>query len=181
MEKQYDLVVVGTGTAAMVAATQVRDAGWSVATNTLSHERAGVASMYLSVHQQFDDLLQAARTPGEDGTRAIDSPVNRVALMHRFEETRNLEFLARRTLDAALSGQQPGAEGSVIKLAWSMTSQRVSMTAVDVLALDALDGQWAANLLGSRSLTIAGGTTEIVKNIIGERVLGLPREPKGAA
>jgi alkylation response protein AidB-like acyl-CoA dehydrogenase len=157
------------------------DAGWSVATNTLSHERAGVASMYLSVHQQFDDLLQAARTPGEDGARAIDSPVNRVALMRRFEETRNLEFLARRTLDAALSGQQPGAEGSVIKLAWSTTSQRLSMTAMDVLGLDALDGRWAASLLGSRSLTIAGGTTEIVKNIIGERVLGLPREPKGAA
>jgi alkylation response protein AidB-like acyl-CoA dehydrogenase len=157
------------------------DAGWSVATNTLSHERAGVASMYLSVHQQFDDLLQAARTPGEEGARAIDSPVNRVALMRRFEETRNLEFLARRTLDAALSGQQPGAEGSVIKLAWSTTSQRLSMTAMDVLGLDALDGRWAASLLGSRSLTIAGGTTEIVKNIIGERVLGLPREPKGAA
>ncbi len=157
------------------------DAGWSVATNTLSHERAGVASMYLSVRQQFDDLLHAARTPGEDGTRAIDSPVNRVALMRRFEETRNLEFLARRTLDAALSGQQPGAEGSVIKLAWSTTSQRLSMTAVDVLGLDALDGRWAASFLGSPSLTIAGGTTEINKNIIGERVLGLPREPKGAA
>ena len=157
------------------------DAGWGVATNTLSHERAGVASMYLSVRQQFDDLLQAARTPGDDGTRPIDSSVNRVALMRRFEETRNLEFLARRTLDAALSGQQPGAEGSVIKLAWSMTSQRLSTTAVDVLGLGALDGRWAASFLGSPSLTIAGGTTEIVKNIIGERVLGLPREPKGAA
>ena len=157
------------------------DAGWGVATNTLSHERAGVASMYLSVRQQFDDLLHAARMPGEDGTRAIDSAVNRVALMQRFEETRNLEFLARRTLDAALSGQQPGAEGSVIKLAWSTTSQRLSATALEVLGLGALDGRWAAGLLGSRSLTIAGGTTEIVKNIIGERVLGLPREPKGAA
>lgn len=155
------------------------DAGWGVATNTLSHERAGVASMYLSVRQQFDDLVAAASVRGADGSRPIDDPINRQALMQRFEEARNLEFLARRTLDAALSGQQPGSEGSVIKLAWSTTSQRLSTTAVDVLGVDALDGRWATSFLSSPSLTIAGGTTEVNKNIIGERVLGLPREPKG--
>jgi alkylation response protein AidB-like acyl-CoA dehydrogenase len=74
----------------------------------------------------------------------------------------------------------PGAEGSVIKLAWGATDQALSATAADVLGLRALEGSWAWNLLSSRSLSIAGGTTEVNKNIIGERVLGLPREPKPA-
>ena len=77
----------------------------------------------------------------------------------------------------------PGAEGSIIKLAWASTDQAVTTTAVDLLGSTAIDGvgsagTWSWDLLSSRSLTIAGGTTEVNKNIIGERVLGLPREPK---
>ncbi len=154
--------------------------GWSVATNTLSNERAGVASLYLSLRQRFDRLLLAASEPGPAGTRPSDSPVARDALMARYIDARNLEFLAKRSLGAALSGRPPGPEGSAIKLAWSQSSQAVSLTAVDVLGLGALSGPWASGLLASRSLSIAGGTTEVNKNIIGERVLGLPREPKPA-
>jgi alkylation response protein AidB-like acyl-CoA dehydrogenase len=98
-------------------------------------------------------------------------------VVRRFIEVRNLELLAKRTLGAALAGKPPGPEGSVIKLAWSLTDQALADTAVDVLGLPALSDGWATNLLGSRSLTIAGGTTEVNRNIIGERVLGLPREP----
>ena len=152
--------------------------GWTVATSTLSNERAGVASLYLSLRRKLDRLLAVASKPGPDGTRPIDSPVARNALMARYIDTRNLEFLAKRSLGAALSGRPPGAEGSVIKLAWARSEQAVAMTAVDVLGMQALDGPWGAGLLGSRSLSIAGGTTEVNKNIIGERVLGLPREPK---
>ncbi|MGH2684734.1 MAG: acyl-CoA dehydrogenase family protein, partial [Actinomycetota bacterium] len=157
------------------------DQGWAVATNTLSHERAGVASMYISLRNSFDRLLEAARQPRADGSRPIDSPIARDALMARFQEVRNLEFLAKRTLGAALSGRAPGAEGSVIKLAWSQTSQALARTAVDILGIGALSDQWGRSLLSSRSLTIAGGTTEVNKNIIGERVLGLPREPRPTA
>jgi len=152
--------------------------GWSVATNTLSNERAGVASLYLSLRQRFDRLLLAASEPGPAGTRPSDSPVARDALMARYIDARNLEFLGKRSLGAALSGRPPGPEGSAIKLAWSQSSQAVSRTAVDVLGVGALSGPWASGLLASRSLSIAGGTTEVNKNIIGERVLGLPREPK---
>jgi alkylation response protein AidB-like acyl-CoA dehydrogenase len=74
----------------------------------------------------------------------------------------------------------PGAEASVIKFAWSTMEQRVAETALDVMGIDGLSGPWAERLAGSRSLTIAGGTTEVNKNIIGERVLGLPREPSPA-
>ena len=99
--------------------------------------------------------------------------------MARYIETRNLELLAKRSLGAALSGRTPGAEGSVIKLAWSLSDQAMANTAVNVLGLGALHGSWGHAFLGSRSLSIAGGTTEVNKNIVAERVLGLPREPRG--
>jgi alkylation response protein AidB-like acyl-CoA dehydrogenase len=152
--------------------------GWRVATRTLSNERAGVASLYLAQRGKLDRLLAAASDPRADGTRPIDDPMARGALMARYIEVRTLELLAKRSLGAALSGRTPGAEGSVIKLAWSQADQAMANTAVDVLGLQALEGPWATNLLASRSLTIAGGTTEVNKNIIGERVLGLPREPR---
>ena len=154
--------------------------GWAVATNTLSNERAGVANLYLMVRRTFDELAAAARQPGADGRRPVDSPLVRDALAARFCEVRNLELLAKRLIGAMLQGRLPGAEGSVIKLAWSLASRALAETAVDVLGLDAaLDGRWAVGLASSVSLTIAGGTTEVNKNIIGERVLGLPKEPSG--
>ncbi|MCU0310856.1 MAG: acyl-CoA dehydrogenase family protein [Acidimicrobiales bacterium] len=156
------------------------DGGWAVATNTLSNERAGVASMYLSVRATLDRVLVAAGEEGPSGRRPLDSPIVRDDLMRRFVEVRLLEFLAKRALGAALAGRPPGPEGSIMKLAWSQTSQRVAASAVDALGLAALDGSWGRGLLGSVSLTIAGGTTEVNRNIIGERVLGLPREPKAA-
>jgi alkylation response protein AidB-like acyl-CoA dehydrogenase len=156
------------------------DDGWSVATRTLSNERAGVASLYLNIRRKLDRLLEVASQPDPDGRRVVDSPVARDALAARYIDARLLELLAKRMLDAALEGKAPGAEGSVIKLAWSTHEQSLANTAVDVLGMDALDGSWAHGLLGSRSLTIAGGTTEVNKNIIGERVLGLPREPSPA-
>ncbi|MGQ0432130.1 MAG: acyl-CoA dehydrogenase family protein [Microthrixaceae bacterium] len=156
------------------------DDGWTVATSTLSNERAGVASLYLSLRRKLDRLLEVTAEPGPDGTRPIDGRVARDALIARYIDTRNLEFLAKRSIGAALSGRPPGAEGSVIKLAWAKSEQAVALTALDVLGMGALDGPWGAGMLGSRSLTIAGGTTEVNKNIVAERVLGLPREPKPA-
>ena len=148
-------------------------AGWRVATDTLSHERAGVASLYLMLRRKLDRLLVAARAAG-----VADEPVARDALARRAIEVRNLELLAKRVLAAMLAGRAPGPEGSLIKLAWSTTDQALTNTAVDVLGTAALHGPWARELLASRSLTIAGGTSEVNKNIIGERVLGLPREPR---
>ena len=147
------------------------DAGWQVATGTLSYERAGVASLYLTMRKKLDRILLAASTAGLDAVR-------RDELMQRYIQVRNLELLAKRSIGIALAGGMPGAEGSVIKLAWSTTDQALSRTAVNVLGMRGLEGQWAQAVLSSCSLTIAGGTTEVNKNIIGERVLGLPREPK---
>jgi alkylation response protein AidB-like acyl-CoA dehydrogenase len=155
------------------------DDGWSVATRTLGNERAGVAVMYLHLRAKLDRLLAAAAIPGADGRRPADDAVARDALAARAIEVQVLELLAKRTLGAAQAGRPPGPEGSVIKLAWSAADQALTATAVDVLGLPALtDGsRWAWELCSSRSLSIAGGTTEVNRNIIGERVLGLPREP----
>ncbi|MEY2418474.1 MAG: hypothetical protein QOG90_1154 [Actinomycetota bacterium] len=142
------------------------DEGWSVATRTLSNERAGVANLYLTQRRTFERLREAvtpATGPGRD------------ELMRRYIEVRLLEFLAKRMIGAALAGRPPGAEGSVVKLAWSQCAQRLTNTAVDFTG--DVDGSWGTSLLSARSLSIAGGTTEVNKNIIGERVLGLPKEP----
>ena len=142
------------------------DDGWSVATRTLSNERAGVANLYLTQRRTFDRLVS--------GLGNLDA-VQRDALAARYIDVRNLEFLAKRMIGAALAGRAPGAEGSVVKLAWSQCAQRLTNAAVDLTG--DVNGAWGTSMLSSRSLSIAGGTTEVNKNIIGERVLGLPREP----
>jgi alkylation response protein AidB-like acyl-CoA dehydrogenase len=141
------------------------DDGWSVATRTLSNERAGVANLYLGQRRTFERLRGAVQN--------LDA-VGRDELMRRYIEVRNLEFLAKRMIGAALAGRAPGAEGSVVKLAWSQCAQRLTNTAVDLTG--DVNGSWGTAMLSSRSLSIAGGTTEVNKNIIGERVLGLPRD-----
>jgi alkylation response protein AidB-like acyl-CoA dehydrogenase len=143
--------------------------GWRVATDTLSHERAGVAGLYLGLRRKLDRLLAAAPAT------ATADPVARDTLARRHIEVRNLELLAKRVLAAQLAGRPPGPEGSLVKLAWSTTDQALSRTAIDILGIGALDGPWARELLAGCSRTIAGGTTEVNKNIIAERVLGLPR------
>ncbi len=148
------------------------DEGWNVATTTLSNERAGVASLALNLRRKFDRLVDET-----DGAGPRDGPA-RHAVADRYIDARNLELLARRSIGAALSGRPPGAESSVVKLAWSRSEQALAATAVDVTGVAALSGSLAQGLLSSRSLSIAGGTTEVNKNIIGERVLGLPREPR---
>ena len=146
------------------------DDGWNVATRTLSNERAGVANLYLSLRRKLDRLL--------DVIGPVEDPLVRQALAARYIDARLLELLAKRSLGAALAGRPPGAEGSVIKLAWSQSEQALARTSVDVLGPGALAGPWGRGLLASCSLSIAGGTTEVNKNILGERVLGLPREPR---
>ena len=96
----------------------------------------------------------------------------------------------QRTLARLERGEELGAESSLVKLFWAGMSQRLYETALAVLgqrraaparrtthAID--DGRWALGFLASRANSIMGGTSEIQRNIIGERLLGLPREPSG--
>ena len=93
------------------------------------------------------------------------------------EQAQKFALTAYRGLTATMKYGQPGPEGSLTKLMWSSTNQQLMQAATDILGPEALltDSPWSFDLLRSRGNTIEGGTTEILKNIVAERVLGLPR------
>ena len=143
--------------------------GWMVAMATLMNERSGVASLHLQLRGRISSLLDDARAAG-----ATDDPVKRQLLAGLWADGERLRMLADRVVASAVSGNV-GAESSVIKLAWAQLGRRVPEVAVQVLGLEALSGEWGRAFLSSPSLSIAGGTTEVNKNIVAERALGLPR------
>jgi len=148
-------------------------AGWAVAMSTLSNERGGVATLHLRLRARIRGLIDTARELG-----LTDDPVVRDRLADLWAEGERLRYLADRSLARAAAGLPPGPESSVIKIAWSQLGARIPEVAVDVLGMAGLEGPWGLDLLHGRSLPIAGGTTEVNRNIVGERVLGLPREPR---
>ncbi|PTL58839.1 acyl-CoA dehydrogenase family protein [Paraconexibacter algicola] len=147
--------------------------GWKVALTTLMNERAGLG-FFLQVRMRnvLDDLVTAAVQNGR-----IDDPVVADRLGDLHLRTENLRLLAYRGLSTIERYGQPGPEGSLTKWLWSETNQLLAQTAADVVGADALVAgtPWAYELLRSRGNSIEGGTTEILKNIVAERVLRLPR------
>jgi hypothetical protein len=145
--------------------------GWGVAMTTLSHERAGVARLHLSISARLDKLLDDAK-----GSAAIADPVIRDRLMDVYARVACMRWTTTRELEAIGLGRQPSASmGAVAKLMWSGIEQDLAELAVDLLGMEALLGPWARNLAASRQTSIAGGTTEINRNILAEHGLGLPR------
>ncbi len=147
--------------------------GWKVALTTLMNERAGLGfALQVRMRQLLDDLCAAAAERGR-----LEDPLcaDRLADLHVRCET--IRLLAWKGLTDVERYGQPGPEGSLVKWLWSDSNQRLTQLAVDVLGPDALAaGQpWSYELLRARGNTIEGGTTEILKNIVAERVLGLPR------
>jgi 3-oxochol-4-en-24-oyl-CoA dehydrogenase len=145
--------------------------GWAVTMTTLSFERVGVIMMAGRIEQTVLDVVAALEG------RQLDPGV-RLDLADRLAEARLLGLLGERALGRISEGGAPGAEHSVIKLAWSLAMQTVGATHLAALGLDGITGAQApaqAAYLRSRAATIAGGTTEIMRNILAERVLGMPR------
>jgi alkylation response protein AidB-like acyl-CoA dehydrogenase len=146
--------------------------GWTVTMTTLSFERVGVIMMAGRLEQTILDVL------AELAGRELDQGV-RLELAHRFTEARLLGLLGQRALGRIAEGGAPGAEHSVIKHAWSLAMQSVGASHLAALGLDGISGpsltSAQAAYLRSRAATIAGGTTEIMRNILAERVLGMPR------
>ena len=156
--------------------------GWSVASTTLSHERGTIfAFKEQVVHEVFlAELFALALREG-----ALDDVASADALVQSFVELQVLRLHNWRTLSRLAQGIEPGPETSWIKLHWSEMSQRLSTRAVDLCG-DAAplwrgaadtpgDGKWQRQWLWSGAATIAGGTSEVQRNIIAERILGLPR------
>jgi len=145
--------------------------GWRVAMTTLSYERAGVARLHLSLRGRLNRLMADAK-----GSPAMSDPVIRDRLMGVYSKIATMGWTTTRELQAIGAGRQPSATmGSIAKLMWSLTEQALAELAIDLLGFEALGGRWGKNLAASRQSTIAGGTTEINRNILAEHGLGLPR------
>jgi alkylation response protein AidB-like acyl-CoA dehydrogenase len=154
--------------------------GWRVANSTLSHER-GINPRQLVIHMQLVDELQRLAS----STGAWDDWRLRQRLAQAAVEVRLFQLHNWRTLSRLEKGLEPGPEGSALKLYWSEMSKRLHDTAMAVLGPAAPlwrgardnpgDGTWQRSWLYYQASSIFAGTNEIQRNIIGERVLGLPR------
>jgi hypothetical protein len=153
------------------------DDGWRVAMTTLAYERGMVANLHLGLRAKVRRLFdEARRTPLGDGRAAADDPVLRQKLARAYLDGELLKLISDRAISAELHGRAMGPEGSIAKLLWSEAEQHVAEVAADVLGPDALvTGPWSRERVYSRAFTIAGGTTQVNKNIVAQRILGLPR------
>ncbi|HBJ73236.1 MAG TPA: hypothetical protein DDY88_05945 [Actinobacteria bacterium] len=148
--------------------------GWMVTMTTLGHERAGVAVFAGRLEQRIRGLIEDV---AKGDTRI--SPVVADELAEMYVEARVLGAMARQMLNKIAQGGTPSSEQSVIKMVWSELSQRVDTVVMGLAGVEGVTGDNHAAALGylsARSATIAAGTSDIVKNIIGDRVLGLPRD-----
>jgi alkylation response protein AidB-like acyl-CoA dehydrogenase len=147
--------------------------GWKVALTTLMNERAGLAFfLQVRLRRLLDDLIDEAAARG-----LLDDDVvaDKLGALHVKAEI--LRLTAYRGLTAIEKYGQPGPEGSLTKWMWSEANQQLAQVAAELLGGEALvaGSPWGYELLRARGNTIEGGTTEILKNIVAERVLGLPR------
>jgi alkylation response protein AidB-like acyl-CoA dehydrogenase len=147
--------------------------GWKVALTTLMNERAGLAFfLQVRMRQLLDELIAVADQRG-----LLDDPIvaDRLGELHLKAEV--LRLTAYRGLTAIEKYGQPGPEGSLTKWMWSQTNQELTQLAADLIGPEALTAgsPWAYELLRARGNSIEGGTTEVLKNIVAERVLGLPK------
>jgi alkylation response protein AidB-like acyl-CoA dehydrogenase len=151
--------------------------GWRVAMTTLAYERGTVAKLHLGLRAKVQRLLDEAKTtPLGDGRMAADDPVLRQQLARVYLEAELLKLISDRAISAEVHGRAMGPEGSIAKLVWSETEQHLTEVAAAVLGPDALlQGRWSRDRVYSRALTVAGGTTQVNKNILAQRILGLPR------
>jgi alkylation response protein AidB-like acyl-CoA dehydrogenase len=150
--------------------------GWKVALTTLMNERAGLGfALQIRLRQLLDDVIAVAAEKGLLETAGGNLIADAIADLHMRCES--IRLLAWKGLTDAERYGQPGPEGSLVKWLWSDTNQRLTQLAVDVVGPEALTAgtQWSYELLRARGNTIEGGTTEVLKNIVAERVLGLPR------
>ncbi len=161
--------------------------GWEVAITTLMFERGPrTISRQLHLRHAIDAALELARNTPRGGAPASADPVIRQRLAQLYIDGEALRFANLRALTRMLRGEPPGPEGSAAKLFWSEAVQRILELVLEIegpytqltqgshRAVD--DGYWQIRFLRSRGDTIAAGTSEINRNILAERVLGLPKD-----
>jgi alkylation response protein AidB-like acyl-CoA dehydrogenase len=160
--------------------------GWNVAITVLMFERLNTASLLeIQTKIALDELIDTARRTLRNGRPATEDPLIRQKLAQIYIDVEILRLSTYRSVTRFQRGQRPGPEGSIDKLFWSETAQHLFAMAMEILGPQGQlvkgskwtvdSGYWAYQFLRSRADTIAGGTSEILRNIIGERVLGLPK------
>ncbi len=157
------------------------NAGWRVAITVLMNERANLgATIYVRMKRSLDALIEKARSTRRNGRRLADDPLNRQKIAQIYLELEVFRLNTDRALSKQNKNEVPGPEGSIGKLYWSELNQKLARVASEILGdvaqLESFDdGRWKYDYLRSRGNTIEAGTSEIQRNIIAQRVLGLPR------
>jgi alkylation response protein AidB-like acyl-CoA dehydrogenase len=160
--------------------------GWMVAMTVLMHERGTSAIGYqIRFRSELDELIELAKSRDEAGHRASEDPLTRQKLAQAFIEVEILKYNIYRSATEIMRNGKPGPESSIVKLFWSEMDRRQKEAGMEMLGLYsqlvkgskwAVDhGKWPRAFLWSRAGTIYAGSSEIQRNIIAERVLGMPR------
>ncbi|HMH49974.1 MAG TPA: acyl-CoA dehydrogenase [Candidatus Acidoferrum sp.] len=157
--------------------------GWTVSTTTLMHERHSAGAR--NPIGQVKSLIAVARRKHNNGGTAWDDPLVRQRLAQLAIDCEAMKYTRMRSLTRQLRGEPPGPEGSILKVFGSELGVRIADAAGEILGMHALVNEgteevpdaprWYNRVLASRQYTISAGTSEIQRNIIGERVLGLPK------
>jgi alkylation response protein AidB-like acyl-CoA dehydrogenase len=173
-----------------------RGDGWKIANTTLQHERNYLASTG-QLEAALARLAELMKSETRDGRRALDDPLLRDRLLRLQGRMLAMRYHALRMLTCRTRGESPGSPGTpegcaglVTKLAGCELSHQIAALAIDAMGEHGVlydgsrheraSGLWQFQYMFSLGLIIGGGTAQIQKNIIAERGLGLPREPKGA-
>jgi alkylation response protein AidB-like acyl-CoA dehydrogenase len=149
--------------------------GWQVAPTTLSHERAGAARLYAQLEMQLRDLVVDLADCEVDGRPVLDDSATLRRLGEVAVQIKYLEVLCQRSISATLHGGDALGSASLAKSVWAELGQELAALAFDMLGPLGGHKRWTEYRLTSRSLTIAGGTTQINESVTATRVLGLPR------
>jgi alkylation response protein AidB-like acyl-CoA dehydrogenase len=160
--------------------------GWAVGLTTLMYERLALGfGLQVRLRIALDGLVDLARRSTKNGVPATRDPVTRQKLAQMWIDTEVFKYTGARAITKLLKGELPGPEASSGKMMWVEGHQRVQEMAMELQGPYAQlmsgsrwaveNGLWQYGFLRSRANSIEGGTTEIQKNIIGERVLGLPK------
>jgi alkylation response protein AidB-like acyl-CoA dehydrogenase len=160
--------------------------GWGVGLTTLMYERLALGfGLQVRLRIALDGLVDLARRSTKNGVPATRDPVMRQKLAQMWIDTEVFKYTGARAITKLLKGELPGPEASTGKMMWVEGHQRLQEMAMELQGPYAQlmsgsrwaveNGLWQYGFLRSRANSIEGGTTEIQKNIIGERVLGLPK------